>query len=246
MGGGFPEDATGDIQPVLARPQRHRRFMTKLLGEHRHCLGIDIGRIGEDEIVFCFSNGREEIAPEQVNPRFQPVIPDVFRRERGRLRREFNSVYNGIREGMRGEDRETAAARAEIEHAGDALGIVDQSLRPAGAIEQRREQEIRNVGARHNGAGVRAEGKAVEIGSTGEIGRRNALFDAQRQPFAQHRLLAQREPGVGESVEVVDREIEAFEDEKRSLIQRRSRAVAVVQPGGVIGGNGIPQHIAER
>ena len=86
----------------------------------------------------------------------------------------------------------------------------------------------------------------MQIGLAGEIGRRDALLDPEREALAEERFLARSQPGIGEGVEIIDRQMKALEDEERRLIQRGGRAVAVMQVGGAERADSITQGVAER
>ena len=78
---------------------------------------------------------------------------------------------------MRGEDREASRSRAEIEHALDGRGIVDQRASLAVAAEMRL-QELADEGARNDDALVDIEGQAAHVDLVDEIGGRFARGDA--------------------------------------------------------------------
>ena len=56
------DDATYQIEAVLAGRQGEPRLVAILLWQLRHAAGIDIRRIADDQVVALFADGREEIA----------------------------------------------------------------------------------------------------------------------------------------------------------------------------------------
>ncbi len=85
----------------------------------------------------------------------------------------------------------------------------------------------------------------MEIGAARDVGRGNALLDARGDALAKQVLLARREPRIGEGVEIIHRQMKAFEDEERRFIQRIRRPMAMVQVRLPEGADGITQAIAQ-
>ena len=87
---------------------------------------IDIGRIGDDQVVALAAERLEQVAAVQRDAVFEPVIGDIARGDLERVLGDIDRIDRGIGKMPRGEDRKAAGAGAEIEHAFDRGGIVDQ------------------------------------------------------------------------------------------------------------------------
>src|SRR4029077_15356107 len=90
-----------------------------------------------------------------------------------------------------GQDRETARAGAEVEHASDLRGLADQ--RGVRAAEMR-VQQFADEGTRYDHALVDIERQAAHVGLVDEIGGGLARGDAAAQPGEGGPWLGPREP----------------------------------------------------
>ncbi len=77
--------------------------MPELGGQRRHRLGIDIGRIGDDEVVAPLAERGEEIALVQRNPLRHPVIGKVQRRKVERRPGSVDRVDISVRKRVGGK-----------------------------------------------------------------------------------------------------------------------------------------------
>ena len=100
MRGRLHEDAAHDVEPVLATRKRERGLVPVFRRQSRHALGVDIGRIGEDEIVAPAAYGREEIAVQEPDAVGASALVDVAARDLERLGGEVCRVDPRRRERM--------------------------------------------------------------------------------------------------------------------------------------------------
>ena len=112
-----------DVEPVLAADMRELRLGRIFRRKARRRGRLDIGRIGEDEVVARIRQPREQIALDKADALAEAVLLDIAPRHRQRVGREVDRVDGRVGKYARGEDGERAAAGAEIEHAPDALGL---------------------------------------------------------------------------------------------------------------------------
>src|SRR5262245_6335137 len=123
---GLGQDAPDDVEPVGATVEGERRFNPAFGRQAGHALGIDIGRVGDDEIVALVAKRREEIATVQRDAIVKGVIRNIAGSYSERIFGNVDGVDRGMGEMAGGEDRKAAAAGAEVEHACDIGGIADQ------------------------------------------------------------------------------------------------------------------------
>ena len=86
MRAGLCENAPCDVETVLAGGQRHARLGEIFRRQRGHGLGVDIGRVGEDEIVAAPGERREKIALEQRQALTEAALVDVAARDLERVR----------------------------------------------------------------------------------------------------------------------------------------------------------------
>ena len=68
----------------------------------------------------------EQVATEQRDALLEAMFGDIARRDRKRVRRNIDCIDCGVRKPHGGEHRQTARARAQIEHALDRERIADE------------------------------------------------------------------------------------------------------------------------
>ena len=117
----------------------------------------------------------------------------------------------------RGENRERAAARAEVEHALDLLGRLDQAV----LADNLGEKQLSDEAARHDDALVDVERHALDIGLVEQIGGGLAGFDARVDQCGEALALLDEKPRVGERIERVDRQMQSLEDQESGFVDRR-------------------------
>ncbi len=149
------------------------------------------------------------------------VLGDVLGSEFERQRGQVDSVDIGIRKSLSRENRKRAAARAQVKHELNGLRLLDEGHPLARPVKQRRRQQFPDEGPRHQCPRVGTELGPSQIAPAGQIGGGQPLFDPQRDAVAEQRLFARRQSRVGEGVEIIDRQMKAFEDQEYGLIERR-------------------------
>ena len=102
----------------------------------------------------------------------------------------------------RGENRERAAAGAEIEHALDRIGVLDQRA----LADEAAEQQFADEAARHDHALVDIERHALDIGAIEKVGGGLARRDARVDQLQRGARARRRQRGVEKRIERVDRQ----------------------------------------
>src|SRR5690242_2871041 len=69
MRGRFREDAADECETVRAAGERESGLVAVFRREGRHRLGVDIGRVREDEVVALAGDRSEEVAREETDAR---------------------------------------------------------------------------------------------------------------------------------------------------------------------------------
>ena len=93
-------------------------------------IGVDIGRIGEDDVVAPAPERREQIAVMERHSVGEAMLVDVAARHRQRFRRQIDRVDRRMGKDARGEDRQRPAAGAKVERALDGAGSSMGAPRP--------------------------------------------------------------------------------------------------------------------
>ena len=188
-------------------------------GSARHSRGraampsrIDIGRIGNDQVVALSAERPEQVAPMQPDAVFKTIIGDVARGDLERVLRNIHRVDPRIRKLPRGEDRQTARAGAEVEHAFDALRDRRSAKPPSSSLAAEvRIQQFADEGARHDHALVDIERQAAHVDLVDEIGGRLSRGDAAARSGREFVLASARgDARGGESLELVGMKMQAF------------------------------------
>ncbi len=73
------EDAPDDVEPVGATVEGKLRLGAAFAGQIGHAFRVDIGRIGNDQVVALAVQRLEQIAAVQREPVLQPIIADIAR-----------------------------------------------------------------------------------------------------------------------------------------------------------------------
>ena len=234
------ENPPNDVEPVRAARMGHARLGGVFGRKFRQRLGVDIGRIGQNEIVARDFKRREQIAFDQPHAIGKPVLFDIAPGDGERVGRKVRRVDARVGKDARGEDRDRAPARAEVENAGDVLRIAGQPV----VLGEGRDQQFADEAARRDDALVDVERHAPDIGAVQEVGRGlprgHPRLDQRVEPLA----LAAQELRVEKRVERIDREVQALEDEIRGFVERGRRAVAEGEARGAEAADGVAQPVA--
>jgi peptide chain release factor 3 len=237
------EDAPDDVEPVLAAGQRQFRLVPVFRRQHRHLGGVDIGRVGENQVVAAARHRLPQVALQEGHAFLQPMLGDVDPGNRESVGGEFDGVDGGIGEDPGGQDRQRARAGAEVEHALDLLRLLDQG--EIVAADEVGEEDLADEGARHDHALVDGEGDALNIGAAGQIDGRLAALDPLVDDGGEPGPFRPGEPGVQPGVELVDGQTQRLQDQEGRLVQRRRRAMAIGQFRRVEAAHRMAEEIAD-
>ena len=218
----FGEDAAHQVEPVVARRQRHARLVPVFRRQLRHGAGIDIGRVAQDQVIALALQRREEIAAMERDAIAEPMARHVAPRQRQRAGRQVRGIDARAREGERRQDGEATGAGAEIEHALDPARIADR--------QDAVGQHVADEGARDQRAAIGMEAHAVHVGRAHQIGRGQAQAHARIDQGEQSRALGRGRTQVQVGIEPVDRQAQRFQHQERRLVAGVGRAVAIGQP----------------
>ena len=220
----FGEDAAHQVEPVVARGQRHARLVAVFRRQLRHRLGIDIGRVAQDQVIAPAVQRREEIAAMERDAIAEPMARHVAPRQRQRAGRQVGRIDACARKGERRQDRQATGAGAEIEHALDPARIADR--------QDAVGQHVADEGARDQRPAIGMEAHAVHVGRAHQIGRGQAQAHAGIDQGEQSRPLGRGRPQVQVGIEPIDRQAQRFQHQERRLVAGVGRAVAIGQPRG--------------
>src|SRR6185437_7463078 len=90
------EDAADDVEAIGPAIEGEFRLGPAFRRQRGHALGIDIGWIGDDEVVALVSKRGEEITAMQCDAVFEPVIGHIARRDRERVLGDVYSINGGV------------------------------------------------------------------------------------------------------------------------------------------------------
>ncbi len=215
----------------------------ELRGEGRQRLGIDVGRVGQDQVVAAPGVGGEEIGLGERNARLEPIVGDIAPGHLEGVRRDVAGIDRGLRERQCRENGEAAGARAQVEDRADRSRPGAQVPFPFRCV-QLPAQQLAEIGAGHDDALVDIEGVGADPGLVGEVGRRLAGGDAPLEDVAHLAALGGDQAGVEPGVELIDGQVQRVQDQVGGLIERIAGAVPVAEAGGVEARHGVAQPIA--
>ena len=107
------DDAAGGVQTVRAAAEGKFRFVPVFVGQGFHRFGVDIGRVGDDEVVGIVQTF-EQIGVDEPDAFFQPVFFDIDGGDFEGVQTQVDGVDFGGGVVVRHLDGEAAAARAQI------------------------------------------------------------------------------------------------------------------------------------
>ena len=106
MARGLGENPSHEIEPIGSAGERQLRLVPILGRKLLHRVRVDVGRIGQDQVVARIAERREQIAFEQRDPLLEIVLGDVDLCDLERLRREVDGVDPGVGKGPASQNRE--------------------------------------------------------------------------------------------------------------------------------------------
>ena len=101
---------------IRAAVERQRRLMPAFRRQAPHAFGIDVGRIGDDEVVALALTGANRSPCSSRTRFFMRCSATFFRATASASLDKLDSIDLRFRKAHRREDRETSRAGAEIEH----------------------------------------------------------------------------------------------------------------------------------
>jgi hypothetical protein len=218
----FGEDATHQVESVVARRQRHARLVAVFRRQLRHGTRIDIGRVAQHQVVALALQRREEIAAMKRDAITEPMARNVAPRQRERTGRQVRGIDARPREGQRRQDGEAAGAGAKVEHVLDPARIADR--------QDAVRQHVANEGTRDQRPTIGVEANAVHVGRAHQVGRGQAQADAGVDQGEQPRALGRGRAQIQVWIEPVDRQTQRFQNQERRLVAGIGRAMAIGQP----------------
>ena len=130
------------------------------------------------------------------------------------------------------QDGKAARTGAQVECAGDRVGVLDPGREPF--VEQ-----FGKEGARHDHTFIDVEAEIPEPGFLDQIGRGYAFDDAALDVIEQCNALIGRNAGVEEGVEAVDRERERGQDQPCGFVENAGDAVSAKNLAAIETGDGV-------
>ena len=109
--GGVQQDLAGGVQTVFSAAQGEFGFVQVFVGQHIDRFGIDIRRVGNNQVV-CTFQSFEQIGMNQVDTVFQAIVFDVDGGYFQRIQTQIDGVNFGGRVVVCHLDGEAAAAGA--------------------------------------------------------------------------------------------------------------------------------------
>src|SRR5689334_18374049 len=113
------DDAADDVEPIRSAVKGKLGLGPALLRQRAHALRIDIGRIGDNQVIALACKRGEEIAAMQCDAVFEPVIGHIARSDCECVLGDIDGINGGVGKMPRGQNSKAAGAGAEVEHAFD-------------------------------------------------------------------------------------------------------------------------------
>jgi hypothetical protein len=230
---GFGDDAPDEVHAVGAAGQRQARLGQVLRRQRRHARVVDVGRVAEDQVVGA-AQCREEVGLDDADAIVEPVPADVDARERERRGRDVGSVDRDFRIDHRGDDGEAAVAGAQIEDA--PCPLREPRVEAAGLLGV--DEQLGDVGARHDGPLVDGEGDLLQPCFAGQVSGGKAALDAPADQRFRGRLLGRAHDLLAAGIERVERQAESPGHQPGGLVEGIAGAVpegdaGLLQPFGL-------------
>src|SRR5688572_9370677 len=130
---GAGHDALDDGKPVARGAQRRRGLGAVLARQAAHLTGRDVRGIAHDDIVAPPPEAVIHIGGHHAHATPEPVALHVVAGDRPGAGRDVGGVDMGVRQRMRGCNRDAPGTRTDVEHAADAHRV--DPRREAGAAQ---------------------------------------------------------------------------------------------------------------
>ena len=205
-------DATGDVAV-----ERQCGFGPEFRRQLGHAVGIDIGRVAQNQVVRATVVG-QAVALVQDDALVQTMAFHIDAGHFQRLGTDVRGLHHDIGVNQRGQHGQAAVAGAEVQY--PVGGLVEPVIQVAF------DQHLGNQRARHNGALIHVKRHALQPGFMGQVGGGFAGLDAGFQKRVDFGLLGGgHQPHNGRTVSIC-----------RGLQRRVQRQFELPQhqPGGFV------------
>ncbi len=167
MAGCAQQDLSHQVEAIAAAGQGDFRLMSELVGQAAHCLGRNVRRVADDQVVALAAERGKRIGLQQANASAQPVVSQVDASNRERRGRNVCRIDSGAGEAMGGQDGQATRPGTQVEHRCDLARRCDPG-------RQVLAQEVRDVRARDDDALIHVEREVAEPGFARQVGGRLA------------------------------------------------------------------------
>ncbi|OIQ83390.1 hypothetical protein GALL_348220 [mine drainage metagenome] len=236
-GGGLAQQPPHQVHAVGAAGQRQLGLVAELQRQLAHRSRIDVGRVAQQQVDVA---GQLLQQIRALQPHARRVQGDVGRGDLERVGRNVTAPDVGVRPALRGQDRQAAAAGADVD---------DAPRRRRQPRLERVVEQLGDEGARHDDALVDDETLAVQPRLADQVGGRAARLDARVQQGPQplqrrlgHRATAQPRQ-LREAVE--HGPAQRVNQHPRRLLRGVLGALAVLQPGALQPRGGVAPDFVE-
>ncbi len=219
--------------PRMGQFRLRRIFRRK----RRNRLGIDVRRIGENEIIPAAAEAGEQIGANELYAVFEVILPHVGPGHGQGIGRYFARVNLRFLEPQRCQNGQAARTRAQVQDGSNARRRRRYAFEIAG-------QEFADIRARHDHPLVDIERLPLDPSLIGEVGCGLARGDAPLDDLLQGLPFAHQKAAIHPRLELVWRQMQRMQDEKCRLVERRRGAMAIDQPGCIETTDGETQPVA--
>ena len=209
-------------------------------GKRATARGVDIRRVGAGSSRIARLRGPEQVALLERDTVLNPCSST--------LRAATSSAPGETSTASMRALGKTRAARMASEpppvQRSSAEAIVAGSPMNPLSSAKRGHQQFADQAARDDDALVDIERHALDVSAIDEIGGGLARRYARLDQFHKPQTLGAQKPGVEKGIERVDRQAQAFEDEKGGLVERGRRAMAESEIGSKKAADRIAQPVS--
>src|SRR5882724_9975088 len=137
---GLVKNAADDVEAVGSAIEGKLRLGAAFARQSGHANPIDIGRVGDDQVVALVADRPEQVAAVQHHPFLKAEAGNVAGGDVERILGDVDRVDRRVRKAPARQNGKTAGAGAEVEHVFDPSGIVDQADGPFIVLTEMRIQ----------------------------------------------------------------------------------------------------------
>ncbi len=243
VGGCIGDDPPNQIHAVAPAGQRGPRLGAEFRRQRLHRRFVDIGRVAQDQVEAVRAQRREQVSLDQFDALLQSMVFAVGRGQRQRIGREVGADHLRVGKAVGGEDREAAAAGAQVEDRGRPRRPSRVQFEP---LRQRLVERFGDQRARHQRARIASEAHPAQPGLAGEVGRRRARRDAVLDELGRGASFGARQPGIEPGIEHIGRQVQRPQQQRCRLVAGVVGAVAMDDSGGLEARDRPAQQVAQR